>query len=100
MRMPHSARRVLCTPVLRSLRSRSWLKAQMTEVRRAETCSSSCLTRRDSGAQGVLESILSTGISSFRRLLLTARTVHPSGDGLVDVEAAVVQVGCEFHRVS
>src|SRR4029077_6555591 len=49
-RMPHSASRVLCTPVLRSFKSRSWLKAQMTELRSAEACSSSCLMRRDSRA--------------------------------------------------
>src|SRR5713101_5203104 len=51
-RMPHSARRVLCTPVLRSFKSRSWLKAQITELRSAVTCSSTCLTRKESGVRG------------------------------------------------
>src|SRR5579862_9595449 len=94
--MPHSARRVLCTPVLRSLRSRSWLKAQMTDVRRAEICSCTCLMPRDSGAQVMLEFILSTGISSFYPLL---PMIHPGGDGLIDVQAAVVQIWCELDCV-
>jgi len=46
-----SARRVLCTPVLRSFKSRSWLNAQITELRSAAACSSSCLMRRDSSAR-------------------------------------------------
>jgi hypothetical protein len=41
----HSVRRVLCTPVLMSLRSRSWLNAQIRELRNARCCSSSSLMR-------------------------------------------------------
>src|SRR2546425_2727379 len=62
--MPHSARRVLCTPVLRSLRSRSWLKAQITELRSAVTCSSTCLTRKESGVNGEWEAAPSSALRS------------------------------------
>src|SRR3984893_6513012 len=62
--MPHSAKRVLCTPVLRSLRSRSWLKAQMTDVRSAETCSSTCLIFRESAAPITAGLRVSTGMPS------------------------------------
>src|SRR5712692_8671799 len=42
--MAHSARRVLCTPVFKSLRSRSWLNAQISDVRSVTSCSSISLT--------------------------------------------------------
>src|SRR5579864_642758 len=46
--MAHSANRVLCTPVLMSFRSNKWLNAQITELRWANCCSSSSLTRSSS----------------------------------------------------
>src|SRR5712672_517124 len=72
--MPHSARRVLCTPVLRSLRSRSWLNAQMTEVRSAETCSSTCLILRESDAPFFAGLKVSTEIPS--RITVLTRTIR------------------------
>src|SRR5207253_10607731 len=72
-RMPHSASRVLCTPVFRSFKSRSWLKAQMTDLRSAEVCSSSCLMRSKSGAREDEELMVGGGISLFGTAV-TSRT--------------------------
>src|SRR5437667_4176788 len=71
--MPHSASRVLCTPVFRSFKSRRWLKAQMTDLRSAEVCSSSCLMRSKSGAHGAKDLMVDVGISLFG-MAVTSRT--------------------------
>jgi hypothetical protein len=64
--MPHPARRVLCTPVFKSLRSRSWLKAQMTELRSAETYPSTSLILSESAHYEFVAKVC-TGESSFRK---------------------------------
>src|SRR5581483_12143329 len=71
-RIAHSASRVLCTPVLMSLRSKSWLKAHTRELRNADCCSSSSFTRKSSNpesANGVLRLALISeySVTSFHR---------------------------------
>src|SRR5437899_6215809 len=101
-RTAHSASRVLCTPVLRSFKSRSWLKAQISEALRSLSCSLSSSTCN--GAQKPLVGRARASVAAvrmeIRSALLQSCGFAPSGYGLVEVQAPVSQVGGEQLGVS
>src|ERR1700722_2859593 len=83
-RSAHSARRVLCTPVLMSFRSSIWLKAQTRELRKARCCSSSSLIRSTSPATSGTG--LGVAAISFRARFLSTDFLSPLLQGRARLE--------------